>query len=475
MQVLKSRSLAGLSKSLAQNVRVFSSATDNLESAKTLKSWKDILGPPNLPIIGQLLQFVMKNKMTDAVKIYNSLHKAYGPIVKVKGNFGSPDMVVMFDVKAIEYVLRSENSMPVRPGFESLAYYRHRHNKEYDSKRLTGLIITEIKSIRDENNTVPKNLDTEMTLWALESIGVVALGTRLNCFDPNLPKDSPARELIKNIYEVFQIPGKLDFGTSLWRWVSTPPFKRAMRLYEEHDSLTKHFIDEALKSIEEAKNNGVEHSESEKPILEKLLEIDVQIAQVMASDMLMAGVDTGAHTALATLYFLATNPEKQKKLREEVMSRQTRRPYLKACLRESMRVLPVATGNARTSTKEYNLLGYRIPKGVMIGLSQQYLSIKEEHYPRPAEEFIPERWLVDKHNPLYYGNTHPFVTSPFGFGVRMCIGRRIAELELETLISKLVENFQINWKGGPIEVSGTSLNYVTGPFNFIFNDIKDST
>ncbi|XP_061706568.1 cytochrome P450 CYP12A2-like [Cydia pomonella] len=150
--------------------------------------------------------------------------------------------------------------------------------------------------------------------------------------------------------------------------------------------------------------------------------------------------------------------------------KQTRRPYLKACIKESMRVLPVVTGNARTSTKEYNLLGYKIPKGIMIGLSHQYLSVKEDHYPRP-EEFIPERWLVDKHDPLYHGNTHPFVTSPFGFGVRMCIGRRIAELELETFISKVVENFQIGWKGGPIQVSGTSLNYITGPFNLIFNDI----
>ncbi|XP_063635636.1 cytochrome P450 CYP12A2-like [Cydia splendana] len=417
-------------------------------------------------------------------------------------------MIVLFDVKAIEHVLRSENSMPIRPGFESLAYYRHRHNKTYDPKRLTGLItdhgenwkefrlkvnsvmlqpktiklytdvlekvstdmVERIKSLRDENNMITKNLDIEMNLWALESIGVVALGTRLNCFDPNLPADSPARKLIQNIHDVFQIPGKLDFGTSPWRWFSTPAFRRAMRLYEEQESLTKHFIDEALKSMKESEKNGAEPSNSEMPILEKILEIDVQIAHVMASDMLMAGVDTAAHTALATLYLLATNPEKQKKLREEVLSKETRRPYLKACIKESMRVLPVVTGNARTSTKEHNLLGYKIPKGIMIGLSHQYLSIKEDHYPRP-DEFIPERWLVDKHDPLYHGNTHPFVTSPFGFGVRMCIGRRISELELETLISKITENFQIGWKGGAIQISGTSLNYVTGPFNFVFNDL----
>jgi cytochrome P450 len=62
------------------------------------------------------------------------------------------------------------------------------------------------------------------------------------------------------------------------------------------------------------------------------------------------------------------------------------------------------------------------------------LSNMDKYYPQ-ADKFIPERWL--KNDPEYNKRTHPFVTMPFGFGSRMCIGRRFAELEIETLVTKV--------------------------------------
>jgi len=61
------------------------------------------------------------------------------------------------------------------------------------------------------------------------------------------------------------------------------------------------------------------------------------------------------------------------------------------------------------------------------------LSNLEKYYPQ-ADKFIPERWI--KEDPQY-NKAHPFVTMPFGFGPRMCIGRRFAELEIETLVTKV--------------------------------------
>lgn len=48
----------------------------------------------------------------------------------------------------------------------------------------------------------------------------------------------------------------------------------------------------------------------------------------------------------------------------------------------------------------------------------------EQHFSR-AEEFIPERWLRSEPK-----DVNPFSMLPFGFGSRMCVGRRIAEQEL---------------------------------------------
>ena len=88
---------------------------------------------------------------------------------------------------------------------------------------------------RDEKNMITKDFDKEMNFWALESIGTVALGIRLNCFDPNLPADSPEWQLIQCVHDLFGIANELDFKPSIWRWYATPTFKKAMKLYEHHE------------------------------------------------------------------------------------------------------------------------------------------------------------------------------------------------------------------------------------------------
>lgn len=77
------------------------------------------------------------------------------------------------------------------------------------------------------------DLKQEITKWSLESVAVVALGQSLNLLDPNLPKDSPAARLIENINDVFYMAQHLDLKPNLWRYFSTPLFKKAMKTYAE--------------------------------------------------------------------------------------------------------------------------------------------------------------------------------------------------------------------------------------------------
>lgn len=77
--------------------------------------------------------------------------------------------------------------------------------------------------------------DVEMNLWALESIGVVALGGRLKCFDQNLSETSPERRLIQCVHDLFIISNELDFQPNLWRVYPTKLFKKGMNLYKEQE------------------------------------------------------------------------------------------------------------------------------------------------------------------------------------------------------------------------------------------------
>lgn len=64
---------------------------------------------------------------------------------------------------------------------------------------------------------------------------------------------------------------------------------------------------------------------------------------------------------------------------------------------------------------------------------QHYAISNSSKYFSHPEQFLPERWLKGsgyKH--------HPFASLPFGYGKRMCLGRRFADLELQTVVSKVL-------------------------------------
>lgn len=78
------------------------------------------------------------------------------------------------------------------------------------------------------------------------------------------------------------------------------------------------------------------------------------------------------------LYYISINPRVQEKLREEVYNALPDKtssitfdilnkiPYLKACIKETLRLAPIAIGNLRTMQIDTVLGGYQIPKGVRL-------------------------------------------------------------------------------------------------------------
>ena len=58
--------------------------------------------------------------------------------------------------------------------------------------------------------------------------------------------------------------------------------------------------------------------------------------------------------------------------------------------------------------------------------------------------FKPERWLRKK-DAISTEAAEVFASIPFGFGTRMCLGRRIAELELHLLLARIVQQFEISY------------------------------
>lgn len=145
-------------------------------------------------------------------------------------------------------------------------------------------------------------------------------------------------------------------------------------------SLIIKYIDEAVEPMEQQKSvtNKTNNCLNEDNILQKLLRIDRKLATITVFDMVVAGIDSTAAIFEILLYQLATNPEKQSKLHEEVFKLLPRvdskikeddlfnAPYLRACFKESMRMEPVVPVNLRSAGQDIILNGYQVPKMVCI-------------------------------------------------------------------------------------------------------------
>lgn len=100
-------------------------------------------------------------------------------------------------------------------------------------------------------------------------------------------------------------------------------------------------------------------------------------------------------------------------------------------------------------------------------LAVPVIALQDQYFDK-SQEYIPERWLKDTSNtecPVAK-TSHPFAYLPFGFGSRMCIGKRFAELEIEILINRILQQFKLGWHHDDLKFKCTLVNIPDGPLNF---------
>ncbi|PUA47277.1 cytochrome P450 [Pseudomonas protegens] len=105
-------------------------------------------------------------------------------------------------------------------------------------------------------------------------------------------------------------------------------------------------------------------------------------------------------------------------------------PLAEGIFRETMRLYPPAPFEMRKVHTEFELMGRRIPAGVMAGVSLLHVSRNPERYPDP-DTWRPQRWLgLDR-------ALNQVETCQFGGGPHACLGRHVAALEITLFIAML--------------------------------------
>ncbi|KAF7270578.1 hypothetical protein GWI33_016469 [Rhynchophorus ferrugineus] len=509
--------------------RTFSTAVDILpeDAYETLWDADDVVqpysaipGPRELPIIGNAWRFapiIGQYKIQDLDKVMWSLYEDYGRIVKVGGLIGHPDLLFVFNGDDIRKVFRREEAMPHRPSMPSLHYYKQKlhkgffhgnegvigvHGPKWDAfrKQVQQVLLqpaTAKKYVEpldviaddflglmehslDHNDELPDNFLSEIYKWALESVARVALNTRLGCLDVELPRESESQRIIDSINTFFWNVAEVELKMPVWRVYQNKAFRKYIGALDDFKTLCLKYI---MQTVEAMQYKNYDHAKEEDiSIVERmLLKTDnPKLAAVLALDLLLVGVDTTSIALASTVYQLSQNPAKQQKLFEELRRAMPRPdskidvktleqvPYLKACIKETLRMYPVIIGNGRCLQSDTVLAGYHVPKGTHVIFPHLVVSNIDDYFKEP-ERFVPERWV--KHDssskcPHNQEKAHPFVSLPFGYGRRSCLGRRFAEIELYIMLAKIFRKYQVNFNYGPLTYKITPTYVPEQPLKF---------
>ena len=148
--------------------------------------------------------------------------------------------------------------------------------------------------------------------------------------------------------------------------------------------------------------------------------------------------------------------------------------YLKACIKESQRLQPLVPQNGRALPIDVVIKGFRIPAGTQILVEHEYAATSPKYFDDPLK-FRPERWLRTKQQLQQQrrggeGSINPFMVLPFGFGSRMCIGRRFADQELWIGLSKILHNFKVSYDGDKLPLTLIGVDKHPIKLDFVFEE-----
>jgi cytochrome P450 len=183
--------------------------------------------------------------------------------------------------------------------------------------------------------------------------------------------------------------------------------------------------------------------------------------------LFLAGTDTTSTSLAWCFYGLAQQPHLQEMIAEELAAKAPdhvtsiqnleQLHYVRAVWAETLRLRSVAPYLMFNNAERLMLAGRPVLPGTEILVLTRYV---ENTLPEiqalggDLHEYRPERWLAD-------GTfKRPSDSAAFGQGSRMCLGRRLADLEGQLAIAEVVRNFRLS--DGPAVV-GELTNFTQSP------------
>ncbi|TKY67089.1 fatty acid omega-hydroxylase [Spatholobus suberectus] len=180
---------------------------------------------------------------------------------------------------------------------------------------------------------------------------------------------------------------------------------------------------------------------------------DVHLRDIVVS-FLLAGRDTVAAALTGFFSLLSKSPQAEALIREEMgrvvgpvqglefptFEQIREMHYLNAAIHESMRLFPPIQFDSKYATEDDVLPdGTFVRKGSRVTYHPYAMGRMESIWGPDCMEFRPERWLRDG----AFVPACPFKYPVFQAGLRVCLGKDLALMEMKALAAALVRRFDI--------------------------------
>lgn len=444
---------------------------------------------------------------------------AFGTAVRLRGFFGE-DVLHLTDLLGLRTILTEErdiydeppmiieqNKFLWGPGLLSsvgMAHVKQRRvlNSVFSVQRMRKVMPILWDVTRRLEETLARLLhggctELDMLIWmsrfSLESIGQAGIGIP---FD-TLAETSPPSEYIlaSKQLTLLSLPLRrfLRFMPSIVK-MGTPRFWGFLAMIAPHPKIRKlreiiYFMHNTNKSIYQRRVHNITQAEkigsenAGRDIISVLIRQNrgADSADKLSDDelisqmgtLIFAGHDTTSVTLCRILHVLSLNPERQERLRLELMDARVRRrdisydelmalPYLDAVLKETLRLYSPVTQLHRVPRKDSSIplerpvLGIDgeiidqicVRAGTLVVIGAAAVNRDPAIWGADADQWVPERWL--RPLPETVDKADFIRRMTFMGGGRSCIGFKFAETEIKAVLYIILSRMKFEPSETPI-------------------------
>ncbi|KAK6637987.1 hypothetical protein RUM44_008411 [Polyplax serrata] len=425
---------------------------------------KPIPSPRSLPVVGTMLSILASGGAPKLHLYVDKRHKELGHIYREK--IGPVSGVFISDGNYMRKIFALEGKYPRHIVPEAWLLYNATYNcrrgllfmdgeEWFHFRKAMNNLMLKVKQeefytaalVAAENlietwgrEPVVTNLEKQLYKWSLEVIAAVLLGSE-NYNNYKTEVKPLIDQLSETVHQVFVESASLSLlPVKMVAKLNLPVWKRFVKAAGSTVEQGKVIVETLLAKLDEidAKNKC--------GLLSEMMsaQLNVEDLKRIVIDLILAAGDTTAHTTQWLLHLLSMNLTTQNKIYREIQTSEglevLNNPLLKGTLKETLRLFPVAPFITRFMPEDVVLDEYQIKANELVLMSLYSSGRNPEYFPQP-DAFLPDRWL--RGDTGYQGVSNPNASLPFAFGLRSCVGKKIAETQILVTLSKILQHFEV--------------------------------